>query len=247
VPAAALAPLHLHLTVASRPFDDAIAAGTIIRQQPVSGRLQEGSTVSVDVSAGPPPVTVPNLSGLTEDQATQRLVGAGLVKGQVSHMVDATIGRGLLIDWTGRGGQLARQAPVNLVISDGPPTVAIPDLHSQSLAAAQAALQALQLTAVQLAKFSDTVPKGQVIDTVPPAATSVPLGTQVTVEVSKGQDLVAVPDVRTQSVLTATKNLEAVGFTVSEVVGSPDRPVYVTNPPTGALVKRGSAIKLYTS
>ena len=64
---------------------------------------------------------------------------------------------------------------------------------------------------------------------------------------SKGPDLVTVPDVTGQSVAAATRALEAAGFTVSEVVGSPDRPVYVTNPAKGVLVKRGSAVKLYTS
>ena len=104
-----------------------------------------------------------------------------------------------------------------------------------------------QLTAVEQDKFDDTVPKGQVISTNPPSGTSVVVGSQVTVVVSKGQDLVPVPDVRGQSVLAATQALEAKGFTVSGVIGSPDRPVYVTNPANGALVKRGSAVKLYTS
>ena len=73
------------------------------------------------------------------------------------------------------------------------------------------------------------------------------LGSQVTVIVSQGPDLVAVPDVRNLSVDAATKALEAKGFAVSGVIGSPDRPVFVTNPATGALIKRGSAVKLYTS
>jgi eukaryotic-like serine/threonine-protein kinase len=73
------------------------------------------------------------------------------------------------------------------------------------------------------------------------------VGTKVTVIVSKGPDLVTVPDVSSQSVAAATKALEAAGVSVSGVVGSPDWPVYIANPPMGTMVKRGSAVKLYTS
>jgi beta-lactam-binding protein with PASTA domain/tRNA A-37 threonylcarbamoyl transferase component Bud32 len=244
---AALTPLHLHLRVANRPFSETAPVGTIVRQRPESGRLREGSTVSVDVSAGPPPVPVPDLAGLSQADATQRLAGAGLVPGQVSSRVDAGVHAGAVIDWTGRGGPLPKGSPVNLVISSGPPTVVVPDVHGQSFAAAQAALAALQLTAVESDQFSDTVPKGQVVSTSPAISTAAVVGSQVAVVVSKGQDLVAVTDVTGQTVAAATKNLQAAGFSVSEVVGSPDRLVYVTNPPKGAMVKRGSAIKLYTS
>jgi eukaryotic-like serine/threonine-protein kinase len=244
---AALAPLHLHLEVTSRPFDDSVPAGRIIRQTPDTGRLREGSAVAVDVSRGPAPVPVPDLTGLTQDQATQRLVGAGLTLGPVNPRIDATIKAGIVIDWTGRGGQLPKHSAVELVVSSGPPTVGIPDVHGKSFADATAGLAQAQLTGVEVDAFSDTVPKGQVVSTTPPAGTVVTVGAQVTVTVSKGQDLVAVPDVRTMTVAAATSRLEASGFSVSGVVGSPDRPVYVTNPAAGVLVKRGSAIKLYTS
>jgi eukaryotic-like serine/threonine-protein kinase len=244
---AALAPLHLHLKVTARPFDESAAAGKIIRQSPDSGRLREGSAVSVEVSAGPPPVVVPDLTGLTQDQATQRLVGAGLTLGPVQARIDATIKAGIVIDWTGRGGQLPKHSPVELIMSSGPPTVGVPDVHSKSFADAKAALATSQLTGVEVDAFSDTVAKGQVISTTPPAGTVVTVGSQVTVNVSKGRDLVAVPNVSSMTVLAATRALQAAGFSVSEVIGSPDRPVYVTNPAAGARVKRGSAIKLYTS
>ncbi len=245
--ASALQPLHLRLHVAGRPYADSEAAGTIVGQRPQSGRLREGQTVSVDVSAGPPPVAVPDLSSLSQADAGQRLVGAGLVLGQVSSRIDASVPAGQVIAWTGQGGQLPKHSAVDLVISSGPPTVAVPDVHGMPFAQAQAALAAVQLTAVESDQFSDTVQKGQVAATTPPANASAVVGSQVTVIVSKGQDLVAVPDVGNQSVDAATRVLEAAGFSVSEVVGSPDRPVYVTNPAKGAMVKRGSAVKLYTS
>jgi eukaryotic-like serine/threonine-protein kinase len=107
-------------------------------------------------------------------------------------------------------------------------------------------LASVELTAVENDVFND-VPAGQVVGTTPPVGASVVVGSQVTVTVSKGPDLVAVPDVHGQTVLAATRTLEGRGFTISGVVGSPDRPVYVTNPAAGTLIRRGSAVKLYTS
>jgi serine/threonine-protein kinase len=54
------------------------AAGTIVAQSPQPGSLlTPGETITVSVSAGPPMVQVPNISGMSIDQATQALQGAG--------------------------------------------------------------------------------------------------------------------------------------------------------------------------
>jgi serine/threonine-protein kinase len=90
------------------------------------------------------------------------------------------------------------------------------------------------------------VPKGQVIGTNPPGGGQVTVGSTVAVTVSKGPDLVPVPDVTGMSVEAATKKLETSGFTISGVTGSPDRPVVSTSPSAGAMVKRGSAVRLAT-
>jgi serine/threonine-protein kinase len=108
-------------------------------------------------------------------------------------------------------------------------------------------LQSQGLNAVEDEQFSDSVPKDAIVATNPPAGAQAPTGSAVTVTVSKGPDLVAVPNVRSLSVDAATRELEAQGFTVSGVAGAPDRPVSFTSPAARAVVKRGSAVRLYTS
>ena len=59
------------------------------------------------------------------------------------------------------------------------------------------------------------------IGTVPPPGTVVIVGTQVTVEISLGPHLVAVPNVATESVGAASQQLQNDGFQVSGVTGNP--------------------------
>jgi serine/threonine-protein kinase len=242
-----LKPVGFHLRVDKPVFDEHHAKGTIAsQQQSPATKLREGSTVAVHVSDGPPPVTVPDLTSLTSDQAGQRLIGAGFFVGATTSRSDDKIPAGTVISWAGAGGHLPKGSPVDLVISTGKPRVAVPDVHNQAFAAAKAALANVGLTAVESDLYHDTVPAGQVVSTTPAAATSAIVGTQVVVNVSRGPQLIAVPGVATMSVAAATSRLEAVGFAVIGVVGAPDRPVTSTTPATGTLLKKGSAVKLIT-
>jgi len=245
----ALSPLDFHLRIATA-YNVEVPKGSIIGQRPAAGRsLREGSSVSVVVSLGPPPVPVPDLTGLTVDQASQRLTGAQLALGRSSSRPDNSVKAGLVLSWSGEGGRLPAASQVDVVVSSGPPTVAVPDVvhAARSFADATAVLQSQGLSAVEDDQFSDSVPKGAIVATNPPAGAQAPTGSAVTVTVSKGPDLVAVPNVRSLSVDAATKQLEAQGFTVSGVAGAPDRPVSFTSPAARAVVKRGSAVRLYTS
>jgi eukaryotic-like serine/threonine-protein kinase len=117
---------------------------------------------------------------------------------------------------------------------------------SASFAAAEAALTAAQLTATQVDQYSSTVPKGQVIATVPPAGTQVRVGSAVTVQVSKGPQMVAVPNVAQDSVSQATQTLEAAGFSVSGVTGNPTATVTGTSPSEGTLLVIHSSVQIIT-
>jgi serine/threonine-protein kinase len=243
----ALRPLHFHVHVAAQAFDDLVPKGSIISQGEAPSRLlPEGSAVPVTVSLGPPPVTLPDLQGLALDDAKNRLIGAGLQVGSVSKRFDNSQ-KGVVLSWSGQGGQLPKGSTVDLVISDGPPVVAVPTVAAgQSFSAAQATLGAANLKAVEVDAFSNTVAKGQVISTSPSAGTSIQVGSPVSVTVSKGPDLVTVPDEKGKSVGTATSALESAGFSVSGVTGNPLRSVTRTSPAGGTQVLRGSSITLFT-
>jgi eukaryotic-like serine/threonine-protein kinase len=65
-------------------FHETIPAGKIIGTRPAAGtEVPRGSTVEVVISKGPDVVKVPSVQGMTLDQATSTLAGAGLTVGDV--------------------------------------------------------------------------------------------------------------------------------------------------------------------
>jgi serine/threonine-protein kinase len=150
-----------------------------------------------------------------------------------------------VLDWQPRGVQ-AKGAEIVVRVSDGPAPRTIPDLAGKTFDEAAAALGELGLTAVRADVFSDSRPAGQVDATVPPAGGAAAKGAKVTVNVSKGPDLVAVPNVSGQSVEQATATLASAGLQVANVFGPPRKTVFATDPEAGRRVKRGSGVSLYT-
>ncbi len=63
-----------------------VPAGTVMEQQPAAGAtLSRGQTVSLVVSRGPPPVTVPNVVGQAEAAARAAITAARLAPGQFTN------------------------------------------------------------------------------------------------------------------------------------------------------------------
>jgi serine/threonine-protein kinase len=61
-------------------FDDDVPEGDVIRTDPVAGEeVLSGDTILLVVSLGPTPVTVPDLTNMTEQQATNALNAVNLV------------------------------------------------------------------------------------------------------------------------------------------------------------------------
>jgi serine/threonine-protein kinase len=244
-----LKPLHLHLWVTGSVYDSRAQAGTIITQVPARGRLTEGGSIAVTLSRGPQPVAVPNLQGLTVGEATALLHRIGL-QATVSHTSSVTAPAGTVINSTPNQGALLPGRAVTLIVSTGKPIVTVPALSGPSgvsFAAARAALNALGLSAVEQDQYSDSVARGGVIGTNPAGGTPITVGSPVTVVVSKGPHLVAVPYVTGESVGAASQALAAAGFQVSGVTGNPIATVTSTAPAGGTLAHFGTAVQIITN
>ena len=242
---ATLARLKVNVRTTER-FADGTNAGIVLGQSVrPRDRVKEHSTVNLVVSRGPPPVAVPDLSGVSQQTATERITAAGLAVGGVSNRYDEQVGEGTVLDWNPKG-QVPKHSAIALAVSGGPRPRTVPGVGGKTYDQAAAALQSVGLVAVRADAFSDTVPKDKVISTTPGAGASVAKGGRVTVTVSKGPDLLNVPDVTGKNVQDATAVMQQAGLQVSNVFGPPNKKVFVTDPPAGTQVHRGSSVNLYT-
>jgi serine/threonine-protein kinase len=242
---AALKPLKVKMQF-NRPFVDGTTAGIVLDTRPLAGtKVHEQSSVRLTVSQGPPLVGVPDLSGASEQTATERLTAAGLTVGAKTTRYDEQVGEGIVLDWNPKGQQ-PKHTAIALAVSGGPKPRQVPNVAGQSYAQAAAVVQGLGLTPVRADAFSDTVPKDQVIGTTPAAGASVSRGGKVTINVSKGPDLVGVPDVTNKSVQDATTIMQQAGLSIGNVFGPPNKKIFTTDPAAGTQVHRGSSVNVYT-
>ena len=233
---------------AATEFNDAVANGLVISQDPMPPRrLKKGETVSIVVSKGPKPIDVPDLAGLTLDQSTAVLARVpGLSMASPPRFEsNETIPQGTVISWSPRGSQLPGTT-VNVVVSSGPATVVIPKVGGMTPDAARA-LFPPKLNVTVVGVFADSTPKGEVIGTNPKSGSEVEATANVRLLVSLGPSTVVVPSVINLSVDDANSALRAVGLKVGGIVGSPDQPVLHTRPVRRSTVKRGTSITLYTT
>jgi serine/threonine-protein kinase len=90
----------------SERFDDQAPEGTVISQSPGAGTVLKGSTVQLTVSKGAPFVTVPDVGGMTFDEARVKLEAAGL---KAEHGVDIPGGNGRVINQNPAGDAQVRK------------------------------------------------------------------------------------------------------------------------------------------
>jgi eukaryotic-like serine/threonine-protein kinase len=228
--------------------DENAAEGVIIAQSPASGaHLARGGRLDLTVSSGPADRAVPDLTGATLTDVDQRLTAAGLVRGNVMRVKDETAPKDSIMDWSYKGATVKKGTAVDLTVSDGPAQRAVPDLKGLTLDDAKAKLAdpTVHLTAGDATEaFDPTIPKGQVVATTPPAGTMVDRDAVIAFVVSKGPDLVAVPDVSGMTLDQAVAALTAKGFTPGDVSGKAKKNVLQTDPRIGQLIPRGSKVDI---
>jgi eukaryotic-like serine/threonine-protein kinase len=142
-------------------------------------------------------VGVPNLIGLTELEAEQKLDGAGLIVGDKSTRRTDRVPPGQVVDQDPvAGNQIQAGKAVNLVISAAPKPVEVPPLEGLTVDEARTDLEAAKLILGEVSEEnSETIPEGRIISQSPGAGEEVPKDTPVDVVVSAGRSVVIVPDV----------------------------------------------------
>ncbi|WP_051988101.1 Stk1 family PASTA domain-containing Ser/Thr kinase [Janibacter hoylei] len=218
-------------------FDEQVPQGDVITTTPPVGtELSKGADVTIVVSKGPERYEVPDLGGRTASQATADLEAEHLGVGRTTRAYDADVPKGQVVSSSPAAGtELKRDATVDIVVSRGPQPIVVPGVTGTT---AEAATTKIEGAGLKVSRgddaYSTTVPKGSVISQSPASGTLLP-GETVTITVSKGPEMVAVPEVEGLNRSAATKKLQDAGFTVSvqTFLGGPLDEVRASRPSGG--------------
>jgi beta-lactam-binding protein with PASTA domain len=168
-----------------------VPSGSVTIASPVAGTpVSPGTVVNLEVSSGQPQVVVPDLANLSQPAAEAKLKSLGLSVGLVTTSGSATVTPGSVSKTNPQVGTIVGAgSSVNLELSSGPPTIAVPNVAGLTQPAAEAILKSAGLTvgAVKTQR-SNSVPANGVNSTDPGAGSLVNVGTPVELELSSGPE-----------------------------------------------------------
>jgi serine/threonine-protein kinase len=234
--------------------DETPEPGIILRQDPdVGTKLKKGDTITITVSDGPKPSPLPDVTNLPKADAEAALAAQKLKLKEVSQANDEVVPVGSVISWTVNGltlkpgSAVEKGTQVDVVVSSGPAPRVIPDIRGMTWENTKAAIEAAGFKVKRLEDiFSDKRDAGIVAYIDPEFGTTQPRDSEVRVAISKGPDVVVVPNIYGTSVPKAEELLKEAGLERSTLDGPLDRPVIEADPKPGTVVRRGSKVKVRT-
>jgi len=168
--------------------------GTVVRQDPsgsadrdcaLLGYFCSNPAVALFVSGGPADVEIPDVAGLSRDDAEQELEQAGFEVSIERQPSDQYPGGRAIGTEPPAGDEAPVGSTVTLLVSSGPATVQVPALVGLTLEAARQRLSAKGLELSSTEEESDR-PAGEVTGQSPDAGTRVEPGSTVELTVSSG-------------------------------------------------------------
>ncbi|WHP18103.1 Stk1 family PASTA domain-containing Ser/Thr kinase [Cellulomonas sp. ES6] len=204
-------------------FHDSAPKGTVFAAEPAEGDpVRKDGSVTLSVSRGPDLVTVPaDLVGKQQADVEAAITGADLVVDYNDNVYSDTAGFGVVTAITDADGtavepnaSIRRGSTLYLTVSKGPEPVTVVSVVGATLDQARTQLDAIGLKVEAQEAFSDTVEAGRVISQSPEGGTEGHRTDTVTLQVSKGPEPVAVPNVERMTFAEAEKTLTDLGLKV---------------------------------
>jgi beta-lactam-binding protein with PASTA domain/tRNA A-37 threonylcarbamoyl transferase component Bud32 len=214
----------------------------LVATQSVDGgeRARRRDTVVIQPSLG---IVLPDLTRRPANAATGRLDELE-IRFRQEHATSLTVPKGAVIQTRpDKGTVLKADQVVTVVVSAGKPKVQVPEVAGRRVEDAEAALAAAHLKVRPEQVFDDDVPEGRVVGTDPDSGSEVAWGSAVVLRISKGPDLVEVPQVVGLSRREAEERLREAGLEAHFVFPVGSR-VVEQSPAPGEKAKRGSGVRL---
>ena len=166
-------------------------------------------------------VEVPNVVGMTEDDAKETLNDEGLGFKVVSREGSKEYEKGRVSEQkTEAGEEVAKNTTIEVVVSSGlvGDSITVPDVSGMTEDEAQSALENAGFRNISSEfTYHDSVPSGQVIGTTPEANAEATEDTEIVMQVSKGAERKTVPNVVGQKDADAQNAIKSAGLSVGTV------------------------------
>ncbi len=246
---AALEQLGLVVLITQQTSADAPPGEVIAMRPNPGGEVPTGTTIELQISAGPNLVTVPDVQGADGGDATAQIEVLGLLVSIVEDSSDS-VAVGHVISQAPSGGVGVKAgSTVTLTISKGKQTGTVPNITKMDITNAQNTLIAAGLVLGSETQANDAAPVGQVISQDPAAGTILPQGGFVNVVVSKGPVSVSVPSVVNMTRSNAEAQITNAGLvanTQETAVTDPaqDGIVVSQDPASGSSRPQGSTVTI---
>ena len=192
----ALKDKNLGIKVDSREDSEKYEEGTVSEQKTKVGtKVKKHSTVHVVVSSAliGKEIIVPDVSGMSEDEAQKKLTDEGF-KPTSEFQYDDNVAEGNVISTTPAAhSKAAKDTQVKMIVSKGAQKKTVPDVRGKSEADARSEIQAAGLTVGSTStQHDDSVAKGNVISQSVTPGKKVSAGTAVNLVLSSGSDKVSI-------------------------------------------------------
>lgn len=235
-------------------YSDSVEPGVVVSTDPKPGdRILPGDDVTLTVSRGPEVYDVPDLTGLTVDQAEDALAEVKMVLGRQVPRYSETVPKGQIVRSSPAfGSKESKALPVDtavaVVVSKGRQPIKVGDWVGKDAEKLEKSLEAKGLQVkVTDTEYSDDIPEGRVISHTPKSGV-VYKGDEIGLVVSRGPELVTVPSIRYMSTDDAVEKLEDLGFKVRKekaTIYLSGNVAWDTSPGSGTRARKGSTIILY--
>ncbi|MCH4071957.1 Stk1 family PASTA domain-containing Ser/Thr kinase [Pseudoramibacter sp.] len=199
-------------------------------------------------------VTVPDLTGMTESQATAACKQLGLSLEVSDHDYSDSVGKGKIMSQTPKANsQVAKGRAIRVTISKGKNSTTVPSVVGLTESAAVSKLEDADLTVSEVKReYNDKYDSGIVYAVSPNAGSSVSKNGKVVLYVSKGQNTASVPGVVGLTQSDAESRIKANGFSVGSVTSqnsdSYAKGVVISQSPSeGSSASKGSSINFVIS
>jgi eukaryotic-like serine/threonine-protein kinase len=168
-------------------FHKTTPEGIVLEQDPPAGSVQKrGAEVTLVVSAGQSTAAVPEVRGLSQQQAQVAIENAGFTFGSVSQQTSNDPRGAVIASDPPAGTTLDLPATVSITLSQGPSTVQLPDLTGRTLADARSTLEQLGLHLGGTSRdTSSFMPENTVLSQSPAPGATVSAGASVSLRISQ--------------------------------------------------------------